>query len=44
MATLGVRNLPTLVIEGNKEFISHIPPINEIQAKIEEYMEKKGVK
>ena len=43
MATLGVRNLPTLVIEGNKEFISHIPPINEIQAKIEEYMGKKGV-
>ncbi|NPA37985.1 MAG: uroporphyrinogen decarboxylase [Chlorobi bacterium] len=44
MATLGVRNLPTLVIEGNKEFISHIPPINEIQAKIEEYMNKKGVR
>ena len=44
MATLGVRNLPTLVIEGNKEFISHIPPINEIQAKIEEYMEKKGIR
>ena len=43
MATLGVRNLPTLVIEGNKEFISHIPPINEIQAKIEEYIEEKGV-
>jgi uroporphyrinogen decarboxylase len=43
MATLGVRNLPTLVIEGNKEFISHIPPINEIQARIEEYMKKKGI-
>jgi uroporphyrinogen decarboxylase len=43
MATLSVRNLPTLVIEGNKEFISHIPPINEIQARIEEYMKKKGI-
>ena len=44
MATLGVRNLPTLVIDGNIEFISQIPPLNKIRAKIEAQINKKGIK
>ncbi len=43
MATLGVRNLPTLVIDGNIEFISHIPPATEIRERIEKYMAEKGI-
>jgi uroporphyrinogen decarboxylase len=35
MASLGVQNLPTIVMDGNIEFISQIPPINDIQAKID---------
>ncbi|GAF04756.1 uroporphyrinogen decarboxylase family protein [Saccharicrinis fermentans] len=42
MATLGVKNLPTIVIDGNIDFISQIPPINAIQAKIEAYLEAKN--
>ena len=44
MATLGVKNLPTLVIDGNIEFISHIPPLDEIKAKIDAQIEKKAIK
>jgi uroporphyrinogen decarboxylase len=43
MATLGVRNLPTMVIDGNIEFISHIPPINEIRERLEGYIANKGI-
>lgn len=43
MATLGVRNLPTMVIDGKVEFISLIPPLNEIKEKIEAQMLKKGI-
>lgn len=38
MASLGVQNLPTIVMDGNIEFISQIPPINDIQAKIDGYL------
>jgi len=41
MASLGVMQIPTIVMDGNIEFISHIPPIREIRAKIEEYMQQK---
>ncbi len=41
MATLGVKNIPTTVIDGNIEFISLIPPVSEIENKIEEYLSKK---
>ncbi len=43
MHTLGVRNLPTLVIDGKIEFISQIPPLNKIREKIEFQMKKKGI-
>ena len=38
MVSLGVKNIPTIVINGTVEFISQIPPISEIEAKIEEYV------
>jgi MtaA/CmuA family methyltransferase len=41
MASLGVMNLPTIVIDGNAEFISQIPPINKLGDKIREYMRLK---
>lgn len=41
MATLGVKNIPTTVIDGNIEFISQIPPVKDIEDKIEEYLSKK---
>ncbi len=43
MASLGVKNLPTIVIDGNIEFISQIPPINKIQEKIEALISAKGI-
>ncbi|WP_372772040.1 uroporphyrinogen decarboxylase family protein [Mangrovibacterium sp.] len=43
MASLGVKNLPTIVIDGTIEFISQIPPINKIQEKIEAQLTAKGV-
>ncbi len=43
MATLGVKNLPTIVIDGKIEFISQIPPVNQIQDKIEALMKSKGI-
>jgi len=42
MATLGVKNLPTIVMDGNIEFISQIPPINDIKSKIDFYLDKKN--
>lgn len=42
MATLGVQNLPTIVIDGNIDFISQIPPINDIKTKIEGYLSAKN--
>lgn len=41
MATLGVRNIPTIVVDGVVEFSSQIPPIHEIRKKVEEYIDKK---
>jgi glutaredoxin len=34
MASLGVKNLPTIVIDGNIEFISQIPPVGKLGEKI----------
>lgn len=41
MATLGVKNLPTIVMDGNIEFISQIPPIGDIKTKIDAYLSQK---
>jgi uroporphyrinogen decarboxylase len=41
MFTLGVRNLPTIVMDGNIEFISQIPPVHTIEERIEHYLSKK---
>jgi MtaA/CmuA family methyltransferase len=41
MASLGVKNLPTIVMDGNIEFISQIPPVSQIESKIREYLGKK---
>ncbi|GGA87547.1 hypothetical protein GCM10011369_32010 [Neiella marina] len=41
MVTLGVRNIPTIVMDGNIEFVSQIPPVSEITAKIETYLAEK---
>lgn len=41
MFTLGVRNLPTIVMDGNIEFISQIPPVHTIEERIEYYLSKK---
>jgi len=41
MVSLGVKNLPTIVIDGNVEFISQIPPVEKITNKIEKYLAKK---
>ena len=42
MASLGVKNLPTIVMDGNIDFISQIPPLADIQAKIEGYLASKN--
>jgi hypothetical protein len=42
MASLGVKYLPTIVIDGQVEFISQIPPIEQITRKINEHFAKKG--
>jgi len=42
MVSLGVQNLPTIVMDGNIEFISQIPPVNKIEEKISEHLSKKG--
>lgn len=41
MASLGVKAIPSIVIDGNVAFASQIPPLNEIEAKIEECLAKK---
>ena len=41
MATLGVMKIPTIVMDGNTEFSSQIPPIHEIRDKIGEYLKSK---
>ena len=43
MASLGVKNLPTIVIDGNIEFISQIPPIGKLREKIESYLKSKKI-
>lgn len=42
MASLGVKNLPTIVIDGNIEFISQIPPVNKISEKLNDYINSKS--
>jgi len=42
MATLGVKNIPTIVMDGSIEFISQIPPITDIKTKIEHYLSLKN--
>ena len=43
MTSLGVKNLPTIVIDGNIEFISQIPPVGKLGEKIGDYLKlKKG--
>ena len=42
MASLGVKNLPTIVMDGHVEFISRIPPTNKIKEKIAAYLEGKS--
>jgi uroporphyrinogen decarboxylase len=41
MVALGIKSLPTIAIEGNAEFISHIPPKNQLMEKIDIYWQKK---
>ncbi len=41
MASLGVKNLPTIVIDGNVEFISQIPPVGKLGEKIGDYLKSK---
>ena len=43
MASLNVQNIPTIVIDGNIEFVSQIPPVNKIEAKIREYINAKSL-
>ncbi|BAX81215.1 uroporphyrinogen decarboxylase family protein [Labilibaculum antarcticum] len=42
MTSLGVKNIPTIVIDGHIEFSSQIPPLSEIQTKIEGYLAGKN--
>ncbi len=42
MVSLGVQNLPTIVMDGNVDFISQIPPVSEIEKKIEGYLASKN--
>jgi MtaA/CmuA family methyltransferase len=43
MVSLGVMKIPTIVVDGEVEFSSQIPPIHEIRKKIEEHLVKKGI-
>lgn len=43
MASLGVRNLPTVVIDGKIEFVSRIPPVSKIKEKIETQLKAKDI-
>ncbi len=42
MMALGVRNLPTIVMDGEIEFVSRIPPIGDIEAKISDHLSAKA--
>ena len=41
MMSLGVKNLPTICIDGKVEFISIIPPKTELKNRIQEHLDKK---
>ncbi len=41
MKTLKVSNLPTICIDGNIEYISRIPPVEDIAATIQKYFDRK---
>ena len=41
MLSLGVRNLPTICIDGEVEFISIIPPKSELVARIQNHLDRK---
>ena len=41
MISLGVQHIPTVVMDGEVEFSSRIPPIGEIKRKIEAYIDRK---
>ena len=41
MASLGVMKIPTIVMDGQVEFSSQIPPIHDIKKKIEAFLAKK---
>jgi MtaA/CmuA family methyltransferase len=41
MASLGVKNIPTICIDGNVEFISQIPTMNKLQETINNYIKNK---
>lgn len=43
MLTLGVGNIPTICIEGVAEYVSIIPPKEELEKLIEAYLTKKGL-
>ena len=43
MTTLGVGNIPTICIDGVTEYVSIIPPKEELEKLIESYIEKKGI-
>ncbi len=42
MAALGVKNIPTVVIDGNIEFCSQIPPVEKIADTINKYILSRG--
>lgn len=41
MMSLGVKNLPTICIDGEVEFISIIPPKTELKKRIQDHLDKK---
>jgi uroporphyrinogen decarboxylase len=42
MATLGVKNIPTIVMDGEVKFVSQIPPVQDIENVIQELLDKKA--
>ena len=42
MVSLGVQNLPTIVMDGHVEFISQIPPVSKIEERISHYLDLKN--
>lgn len=42
MVSLGVQNLPTIVMDGEVEFISQIPPVRKIEERISHYLASKN--